>query len=261
MVATRRSRWGDPSQHTRSLRCAAVYTSRYSEATRSEATSGARPVADRTYSELKRRLLFGDFPLGRRLGEVALGEMLGVSRSPVRESLSRLHAEGLVVRLPEGGFAPATPDLHTVAELYEVRRSLEFSALHRGTHDPEQLEAIRADWSQMTAPATDAECAPDFVLHDEDFHIALALASGNAALAEVLESVNVRIRFVRMHDFLTVNRVKKTISEHLGIVTALLRSDSELASKRLDRHLHVSTKVVEQRAALALSRMISGGSQ
>lgn len=237
-----------------------MYTTRDPERTStSDSTSTeARPVAAHTYNTLKRRLLFGDFHLGRRLAEVALADLLGVSRSPVREALSRLHAEGLVVRLPEGGFTPAAPDLHTVAELYEVRRSLEFTALHRGTHDRDQLESIHADWSQMTAPTSDEECGPDFVLHDEEFHIALALSSGNVALAELLESVNLRIRFVRMHDFLTANRVKKTVSEHLGIVAALLSGNPERAGERLDRHLYVSTKVVEQRAALALSRMISG---
>lgn len=221
----------------------------------------ARPVAERTYTELKRRLLVGDFPLGRRLGEVAVGDLLGVSRSPVREALSRLHAEGLVVRLPEGGFTPAAPDLHTIAELYEVRRSLEFTALRRGAHDRSQLEGIRTDWAAMTVPRSDDECGPEFVLHDEEFHVSLAEASGNMALVELLSAVNLRIRFVRQHDFLTAGRVRNTISEHLGIVESLLAGDPDGAANRLDRHLHVSVKVVEQRAALALSRMLSGGSR
>ncbi len=238
-----------------------MYTERHSTAAaqpkRSPSTE-SQPIAAHAYAELKRRLLYGDFPLGQRLAEVAVAELLGVSRSPVREALSRLHAEGLVIRLPRGGFSPAAPDLHTVAELYEVRRSLEFTALNRGKHDTAQLEAIRDVWSTMRAPDTDEECGPDFVLHDEEFHMSLALASGNTALAELLESVNGRIRFVRMHDFLTADRVHKTIAEHLGIVTSLLAGRTEQANKRLDRHLYVSTKVVEERAALALARMISG---
>jgi DNA-binding GntR family transcriptional regulator len=227
-----------------------------------DTTTAGSPSPDRSraayaYDELKRRLLIGDFPLARRLGEVALGELLGMSRTPVREALSRLHVEGLVVRLDEGGFAPAAPDLHTVAELYEVRRSLEFTALHRGGHDPAQLEAIRADWAAMQPPGAEGECGPEFVLHDEDFHLSLALAAGNRSLADLLGQTNERIRFVRMQDFLTADRVSKTISEHLGIVQALLDGESERADRRLRTHLFVSERVVEERAAVALSRMLS----
>src|SRR5690606_17154543 len=60
---------------------------------------------EQAYGELKRRLLHGDFALGSRLGEERLASLVGVSRTPVREALSRLHAEGFVVRLPVGGYA------------------------------------------------------------------------------------------------------------------------------------------------------------
>ncbi len=223
------------------------------------AGAGTVTRASYAYDELKRGLLVGDHPLGRRLREVALAEQLGVSRTPVREALSRLHSEGLVVRLPEGGFAPAAPDLHTVFELYEVRRSLEFTALGRGAHDRDELAAIRDTWAAMSAPSTDADCDPEFVLRDEAFHVSLALASGNHALADLLRHVNERIRLVRMQDFLTADRVDKTIAEHLGIVERLLAGEPEAASEQLAAHLAVSERVVEVRAARALSRMVAGG--
>ena len=60
------------------------------------------------------------------------------------------------------------------------------------------------------------------MLVDEDFHIRLALSSGNTALAEVLATVNERIRIVRVHDFLTEERILATVEEHLGIIDGLL---------------------------------------
>lgn len=211
------------------------------------------------YAELKRGLLAGDFPLGRRLAEASLGERLGASRTPVRDALARLHAEGLVVRLPEGGFSPAAPDLHTVSELYEVRRHLEFGALRRHEHDRLRLVALRDDWADLAAPDDDEDCGPDFVLVDEDFHLGLAEAAGNHTLVTMLKQVNERIRAVRMHDFLTADRVTRTIEEHLGIVDALLSDDRPLAGDRLSSHLEISERVVAERAAVALSRMLSGG--
>lgn len=198
----------------------------------------------------------GDFPLGHRLGETALAEALDVSRTPVREALSRLHAEGLVEHLPEGGFAPIAPDLHSISELYEIRRSLEFAALTRGAHDQGALEELRDDWFAMVAPESDDECGPDFVLVDESFHVRLAQAAGNLSLVDFLVSVNERIRIVRMHDFLTADRVSRTIIEHHQIVLHLLEHGAQRAGESLSVHLEISERVVEQRAALALSRML-----
>lgn len=218
----------------------------------------ARSLTSAVYDELKRRLLVGEFRLGRRLAEVSLAEQLGVSRTPVRESLARLHAEGFVVRLPEGGFSPAAPDLHSIGELYVVRRGLEITALHVETgHDERLLQVLRDEWAAIE-PGDEAD--PEFVLQDEDFHIRLADAAGNRALVDMLTRVSERIRVVRIYDFLTADRILQTIEEHLSIVDALLAGERKVAERRLNRHLRISRNVVEQRSALALSRMVYGGS-
>src|SRR5215510_8206961 len=88
-------------------------------------------AGEHAYDELKRRLLLGEFPLRIRLGEERLAALLQVSRTPVRQALARLHAERLVERLADGGYAPAAPNLIEIRQLYEVRRALELSALTR----------------------------------------------------------------------------------------------------------------------------------
>jgi DNA-binding GntR family transcriptional regulator len=216
-------------------------------------------AGDRAYRELKRRLLLGEFPLRIRLGEERLASLLSVSRTPVRQALVRLHAERLVERLPDGGFAPAAPNLVEVRQLYEVRRALELSALARpaeigGAHDRSVLEPLRDDWRGMQHDTPEPD--PSFVLLDESFHVRLAEASGNASLAGILCLVNERIRVVRMHDFLTEERVTRTISQHLGIVEALLARKLDQANTRFTRHLGESIAVVEERATRALARMM-----
>jgi DNA-binding GntR family transcriptional regulator len=229
-----------------------VYTTSYTGASR----------AEQAYIELKRLLLSGEFALGHRLGEERLAGLIGVSRTPVREALSRLHVEGFVERLPDGGFCPTAPDLERIHQLYEVRIGLERLALRRPAlsgeqHDRERLERLQADWIGLREPPYDTD--PSFVLLDEDFHVRLASSAGNAALAELLQSVNERIRIVRVHDFLTPERVERTIEQHLGIVEALILGDVDEAQRRLDAHFGESLAVVEERAARALSRMIGAG--
>jgi DNA-binding GntR family transcriptional regulator len=216
-------------------------------------------AGDRAYAELKRRLLVGEFPLRVRLGEERLAGLLRVSRTPVRQALARLHAERLVERLPEGGYAPAAPNLIEVRQLYEVRRALELSALGRPAelgrrHAVSVLEPLRDDWRALLRDTPEPD--PSFVLLDENFHVRLAEASGNMSLAGILGVVNERIRAVRMHDFLTAERVERTISQHLGIVEPLLVGELTQAQARFIRHLGESIEVVEERATRALIRMM-----
>jgi DNA-binding GntR family transcriptional regulator len=216
---------------------------------------------EQAYDELKRLLLMGDFPLHVRLGEERLAALLGVSRTPVREALLRLHAEGLIGLHPEGGYCPTAPAVDQVHDLYEVRLALELQALrrpgeHGAVHETSDLEALRDEWLLLAEQPPDPD--PGFVGLDEDFHVRLAAASGNPSLADLLRIVNERIRVVRMHDFLTAERVRRTINQHLEIVGAVLDGDLSLALARFGRHLGESMAVVEQRAAHALARMASG---
>lgn len=219
--------------------------------------------SDHAYAELKHRLLVGEFALNVRLGEERLALLLGVSRTPIREALVRLHGEGLVRRGGDGGYEPIAPDVTVVRHLYEVRSGLELLALGRPerlglTHDRYLLEELREDWlafGQEQSPEGD----PSFVLLDEGFHVTVAEAAGNPALADLLRQVNERIRLVRMLDFLGPERIDQTIEEHLGIVEALLGGDVALAQARFVAHLDRSVSVVEDRVNRAIARMLTGG--
>jgi DNA-binding GntR family transcriptional regulator len=212
------------------------------------------------YDELKTRLLLGEFPLNVRLGEERLAAVLGVSRTPVREALLRLDAEGLVGSHPEGGYCPVAPDVAVVHDLYEVRVGLELQALRRTTgrrpHDAAVLEPLRDEWRAMSSRLPEPD--PGFVNLDEDFHVRLAESAGNQSLADMLRTVNERIRVVRMHDFLSPDRIRRTVDQHLGIVEAVLVGDLSLAETRFQSHLDESIAVVEQRTTQALARMASG---
>jgi DNA-binding GntR family transcriptional regulator len=220
--------------------------------------------AERAFADLKHRLLVGDFPLKTRLGEEKLATLLGVSRTPVREALHRLHAEGLVRRFPDGGYEPVAPDVGRMRHLYEVRSRLELAALQRPgltgePHDRHRLGQLRSEWLTLADAAPEAD--PSFVLLDESFHITLAEAAGNPELADVLRQVNERIRLVRMQDFLTTERVRQTVVEHIGIVEAVLDADLVEAERRFSEHLDQSIAVVEERVTRAITRMLCAGGQ
>ena len=223
-------------------------------------------LRDQAYAKLRQAIAEADIYRSReeiRLDEKELTEALGVSRTPIREALSRLHSEGLVERLPDGGFGPTLINLHLISELYEIRFALERFALRRTdasgsapAHDEALVRALQSDWADMEAPADDESVDGDFVLLDEDFHERLASAAGNQSLVDQLHKVNERIRIVRMQDFLTAQRVELTIGQHVAVLDALLDADIALAEERLIGHFAESLSVVEERAALVIARML-----
>ncbi|UED87238.1 GntR family transcriptional regulator [Streptomyces profundus] len=229
------------------------------------AVSGARAGRDRraeAHAALRELLLRGAFDVRERLVEVRLAERLGVSRTPVREALVRLVADGLVERRGEG-YYPARPDLDELRDLYELRVTVELRGIARAlespgvTHDVRLLVPLRDRWRALSAQPPAPE--PGFVAQDEDFHHTLLRASGNPRLTEALESVSRRIRPVRMYDYLTADRVRSTIVEHLEIVELVLADRLSDALTALHRHVGESLEVVEERAAHALAQQALRG--
>jgi DNA-binding GntR family transcriptional regulator len=222
----------------------------------------ARPRSSDVYDELRRGLLFGEYPLAERLAETSLAERLGASRTPVREALMRLESEGLVVRRPQGGFYPRSPNLAGIRDLYELRRILELAALvrpraHGERHDELALRAIYDDWTDLAAHPPDPD--PGLVVIDENFHLRVAEAAGNPALAEQLQVVGDRIRVVRMQNFVHPDRIAVTIVQHLAILEALLGGDPDAAVELMRAHLDEAMDQASARAARAIERMMTAG--
>ncbi|MDQ1715016.1 MAG: hypothetical protein QOC60_961 [Frankiaceae bacterium] len=215
-------------------------------------------VRQQVYASLRAGLLIGDFPVHQRMGEERLAATLAVSRTPVREALVLLAANGLLERREDGGYYPVQPDVAQLRDLYELRVTLETRGVLRAReskagHDKAVLEPLRDAWRALSEdpPAPD----PAFVEVDESFHVELLRASGNGALTDTLRAVNARIRPVRLYDFLTEARITATIQQHLGIAETLLSGSVDAAAALLQSHVGESLDVVERRAMRAITQM------
>ncbi|WP_171048134.1 GntR family transcriptional regulator [Nocardia cyriacigeorgica] len=220
-------------------------------------TSG-KPLRDVVYETLRAELMNGDIKFGERLTEPKVSARFGISRTPVREALTVLCSDGLLQR-EEYGFSPVRPSIPLVRDLYELRITLELGGLQRAmqnpdvVHDKALLTAERKAWLDLQADPPEQE--PGFVVRDEEFHVTLLTASGNAEMVRALRSVNSRIRHVRMYDFMVNNRIETTISEHLAILDAVLAEDLSLAYRLLHTHIGESLDVVLDRVTRAIAAM------
>ncbi|MGB3233416.1 MAG: GntR family transcriptional regulator [Mycobacterium sp.] len=212
-------------------------------------------LADRVFVALRDDLMWGRLRPAERLAENSLAERYAVSRTPVREALARLLADGLIERRDRGLY-PYRPRVDDLEDLYELRITLELRGIQRlengaRRHDAAILEPELERWREFrkSPPKPDA----GIVKEDEQFHLRLLASSGNQALVTALEAVNARIRPMRMLDYLTEDRVLATIDEHIDIAERAL--DGDLADARALLHAHIdgSRQVVIQRAREAMA--------
>jgi len=173
----------------------------------------------------------------------------------VREALARLEADGLVVR-GEDGVHPYRPRVDDLADLYELRRTLELRGIARAIED----STLRHDTASITVELETwrraRELLPDeseIVQMDEQFHTTLLAASGNTALCDALRTVNAKIRPVRVLGPTTEEAIRTLVDEHIAIGESLIEGNLEQALAALLEHIDASRDRVIARAMQAAS--------
>jgi len=173
---------------------------------------------------------------GERLNEIELAEQLGVSRTPVREALTRLATDGFLVESSRG-YVRRPLDIQEMQDLYEARVAVERECLRlafeRASEDSLEALAQYLEGSKSVSPDTPVQ---QLVELDEGFHLRLAEMAGNAELKRMLVSLNERIRFIRWIDMENVGR-DSTQREHGEIVRALRARDWPRAEACLASHI------------------------
>jgi DNA-binding GntR family transcriptional regulator len=198
-------------------------------------------------ARVRELLLEGAIPPGTRIAERELCERFGVSRTPLREALKVLAAEGLVVLLPNRGARAAKPTSRSLQDLFEICEGLEALAGElacRRITDAE-LRAIAGLHDDMVRHYKAGDLAQYFRCN-RLIHEAIVRAADNAVLAGLYDSVAARIRSVRYLAPMPAEHWSIAIKEHEGILNALERRDGQGLALILRSHLRVKRRQVEE---------------
>lgn len=208
--------------------------------------------AERALSALHELILGGELAPGARLGEAELAQRLRVSRTPVREALSRLAAEGLVEIVPNRGARVTT---WTVAELegvFELRASLEpqltgYAAAKVTREDMELLDDLARQMLAVGSPGPGQDLDA-LVPLNRAFHDRLVQAAGHPALATALAAA-IRPPIVRrnFHAYDAAS-LRRSLAHHAEIVAALRAGDARWAQAVMTAHIG-NARAVMVRAA------------
>jgi DNA-binding GntR family transcriptional regulator len=197
--------------------------------------SGAQTV----YESLRRSILELEVTPGSPLDEAALSERFGMSRTPIREAMVRLAAEGLIQTLPNRNTIVAPIDVMGLPVYFEAlslthRVTTRLAAVNR---KPEHLERIR-ELAEAFAHAVQLEDALEMLATNREFHVAIAEAGGNPYFTSMFSRLldeGRRILLLYYSSF--ENKLpQKYVVEHDLIVKAIAASDPELADKLAADH-------------------------
>lgn len=203
-------------------------------------------AADYAYAMLRRGIEEGDFTPGARMREIELATWLGVSRTPVRQALSRLEVEGILTLAPRSGLVVASLDAEAVAELYDMREALESAAANLAARNASPREI--AELKQLLAenPPTGADPV-EFAKHNKRLHRAIYEAAHNRFLVKSMQALHDALLLLGPTTLSTLSRRREAHEEHSAIVDAIARRDGEAAMEIATTHIrHARDVRVEQ---------------
>lgn len=217
-------------------------------------------LSEKTYRELRRKVLAGELAAGAQLVNRTLAQEMAVSLAPVREAINRLSTEGLVEHVPGAGAFVRKPNPQDLEELYVLREAVESCAAAEAARGitPGQLDALDALCGEFrvvlsairgepSGTATDA-LLDRWLDCEERFHALVVEAARNRLLAKVIDDHTAlgRVFGVQRHRaaMLTLAVAEDTCHDHAAIAAALRHRDPDAARRLMSDHIRKGRSTV-----------------
>lgn len=209
-----------------------------------QARTVTRPAAlvTEVYNAILDRITLLQIPPGARITVDSLARELGVSQTPIREAISRLEAEGLVLKTHlVGPHAAPQLDRAQVKQLFELRLLIEpagaaMAAAHAGDRDRAVLQGLHEEMVGLRDKPLPAY--GEFARKDAEFHAVIAAASGNAFLADALGKLHTHVHIFRL--VFNTRVTSEAIDEHEDLLSALMRGDAAASEQAMRVHILAS---------------------
>ncbi len=191
-------------------------------------------ISDEAEKAVRVMIVEGALPEGERVNEVHLAHKLGVSRTPLREALNRLVAEGALTSVPRLGFYVRPLTLEEFQQVYAIRPLLDPEALRlAGLPSAKKLERL-VRMNDKLRKVAGQEAA---VALDDEWHLELIGDCPNRLLIEMIENIIMRTKRYELALFRESLNVQRATDEHAQILAGLRKNDLEAACAALKRNM------------------------
>jgi DNA-binding GntR family transcriptional regulator len=198
-------------------------------------------LKDQVYGALKAAITAMDIYSEReaaKLDERRLADELGVSRTPIREALSRLEQEGLVESVPRKGVFVVRKTKTEILEMISAWAALEGMAARLATEraSDEEIARLRELFVTFGDPSGATAQIDEYSDTNIRFHHSIMALSKNQTLQNLAETLFVHMRAIRAQTITERDRASRSIIDHLHIIEAIERRDTELAERLVREH-------------------------
>jgi len=192
---------------------------------------------------MKSAILEGTLEPGAPLVEVQLAEWCGVSRTPIREALTRLEQDGLIER-SDRGFVVRLRSPEEILDIYEIRVVLETMAAKLAAERHTRVDKIRITKAlERWQAATENMEASELMKLNQELHRATWLASHNQPLIDLLERLSLHLGRYPATTLTAPGRLKTARSEHEELVEAIFARNPEAAAEAATKHFTAALKI------------------
>lgn len=191
------------------------------------------------YYLLRRALSSGELKPGRKIQEEQLAQQFNVSRTPLREAISRLAQDGLIVSIPFRGVFVREYTLSEIQQLYEMRSVLEAFSVRAACRraSEEELTGIVALLEETERVIGQKKELTKLLEANKNFHMAVALSGKNDWLCSALENLHAHFGLLRVTNLQHSVRQQRALRDHRDLVHALLARDEDRAADLVQEHL------------------------
>ncbi len=193
------------------------------------------------YRRLRDAIEQGVLKPGHRVMEIEIADWLNVSRTPVRDAIRRLEAEGMLAHQPRTGVVVAELDRQAVMELYIMREVLEGTAARLCARHASDLEVLEL----QDLVKHEQQLKNDYetlARHNRRFHEAIHRGAHNRYLEKSLSAVNDSMWLLGKSQMLLPHRAKAALAEHAEIARAIQKGDADVAEEAARKHVRAAQR-------------------
>ena len=195
-------------------------------------------TVQRIEGELMEEISVGELSPGVRLDEVGLAERFGVSRTPIREALSRLTAQGILVPGEKRGVFVAEYSREELSQIFEAMHEIESACARIASQRLNLLARTEIESAQADCmAAAEAGDRSGYLRANEAFHLAIYKATGNPYMAEIATEVRRRTGPFRAKKFASKEDLIRSAMSHRSLIDNIFSEDSMTASNGMRSHM------------------------
>lgn len=199
--------------------------------------SGGGPLAQQAYEAVRDAIEAGKLAPGTRVSEYRIAELLSISRTPAREALQRLEAEGLLANHARRGLIVVSIDEEALRELYFTRTVVESALAEQAAQNASRPE-IAAILRMCDAEPALLGDSDRMYAHNKEFHALIRQAAHNRYLERISTSVSdIVASDLRGSTLLQPERQRAAIDEHRMLAEAIAARDSAAAARAARQHV------------------------